>query len=298
MLTLRQIEILRTVILEGTTVGAAQRLGMSQPAVSNAIRKMEVSLGFQLFERANNRIHPVDAARILLEDSEPIFTTLRTLEERIDDLRTDKLSRLRLLSTGPLGMGLLPRVLKKYAASHPGMTYRYDIRRLSQVVRGVESGQADIGFGLELPPHPSLSVDRLTVAEMVCVCPRAHPLARLDTVTPADLRRETFIALDSETTLGEVTRQGFRSAGEPFAFTFEVSNAATACAMVRAGLGAALVDPWTARQVGSEHLAVRPFSPGLECTAYAFWSARQSLSRISAEFLKSVRHEMASHDPV
>ncbi|WP_417724467.1 LysR family transcriptional regulator [Salipiger sp.] len=297
MLSLRQIEILRTVILRGTTAGAARSLGMSQPAISNAIRKMETSLEIQLFERSNNRIYPLDSAKILLEDSEPIFSTLQALEERIDDLRTDKLSRLRILSTGPLGLGLLPEVLKKFATSHPGMTYRYDIRRLSQVVRGVETGQVDIGFGLELRAGPGLVTQKLAVEEMVCICRPDHPLASRGAITSDDLRGEPFIALDGRTTLGEVTRDGFRKAGVPFEFAIEVSNAATACAMVRAGLGSALVDPWTARQMNDGKLCVRRFTPRIDCAAYAFWSGRRSMSRVCSQFLSAVRRRIAADAP-
>ncbi len=289
MLSLRQIEILRAVILLRTTAGAARALGMSQPAVSNALRKMESSLGFQLFDRSANRLVPLEAAKILFEDSEPMLAVQLALKERIDDLRTDKLSRLRILSTGPLGLGILPRVLKKFAVGHPGLGVRFDIRRLSQVVRAAEAGQADIGFGIELGAQPGLTVEPLHSGAMVCVCPPDHPLAQCDAVTAQDLHRYDFIALDARSTLGEVTRDGFRKADVPFDFAVEVSNTATACAMARAGFGCALVDPWTPRQVADRDLIIRPFRPDLKITAYAFWSERRPLSRTGTQFLAAVR---------
>ncbi|PIL17730.1 hypothetical protein P775_23430 [Puniceibacterium antarcticum] len=122
MLSLRHIEILRAVILCPTTSAAARQLGMSQPAVSNAIRKIENTLEFQLFERFRNRLFPLDAAKILFKDSEPMIVVQRALKERIHDLRTDKHSCLRIFSTGPPGLGVLPRVLKKFVSIHPPMS--------------------------------------------------------------------------------------------------------------------------------------------------------------------------------
>jgi DNA-binding transcriptional LysR family regulator len=102
-MTLRQLEILRAVIRGETTTAAALALNMSQPAVSSAIRHMEAQLGFALFERVNNRLFPTEAARVLQEDAEPLFAIHAALELKLQDLRDDKITRLRILSTPPHG---------------------------------------------------------------------------------------------------------------------------------------------------------------------------------------------------
>ena len=69
-MTLRQLEILRAVLRFQTTMAAARVLGMSQPAVSAALKQMESQLGFALFERVNNRLFPTEAARMLQQEAE------------------------------------------------------------------------------------------------------------------------------------------------------------------------------------------------------------------------------------
>ena len=64
-MNLRQIELLRAVVRCETTVRAAHELGLSQPAVSNAIKHLESQVGFPLFERVNNRLFPTAEARML-----------------------------------------------------------------------------------------------------------------------------------------------------------------------------------------------------------------------------------------
>ncbi|MHB0687520.1 LysR family transcriptional regulator, partial [Roseomonas mucosa] len=153
MLTLRQIEILRAMVRFQTTMATARHLNLSQPAVSTAIRQIEAQLGFPLFERVNNRLYPLEAASILQEEAEPLLAMHAALTERLQDLREAKTSRLRILSTPPLGQGVVPRVLGGFARRYPKLKIHFDIRDLNDVVRAVESGAADLGIGLGLGPQ-------------------------------------------------------------------------------------------------------------------------------------------------
>ena len=111
-MNLRQIELLRAVVRCETTVRAAQELGLSQPAVSNAIKHLESQVGFPLFERVNNRLFPTAEARSLYEESEPIFTLHAALEARVQDIKENRAGHIRIIATPPLGYGVLPAALR------------------------------------------------------------------------------------------------------------------------------------------------------------------------------------------
>jgi DNA-binding transcriptional LysR family regulator len=293
-MTLRQLEILRAVMRLQTTMAAARELGMSQPAVSNAIRQIEAQLGFPLFERVNNRLFPLEAAVIIQEDSEPIFAMHAALADRVQDLREAKVSRLRILSTPPLGQDVLAQALEGFARHHPRVKTFFDIRELDEVVRSVESGKADLGFGLGLGPQPTLEVQALFEGRMVCVCPADHPLASRAVVTPRDLAAHPFIALDAGTRMGAAVRGAFQAARQTFAFRAEVRTCSTACALVAAGMGASVVDPFSAAHGGEGRLAVRPFEPAVPSIAWGFWSNRKPLSETARRFLGQVKWALAS----
>lgn len=292
-MTLRQLEILRAVIRLQTTMAAARHLGMSQPAVSNAIRQIEAQLGFPLFERANNRLFPLEAATIIQEESDPLFAMHAALEERVQDLRQSKISRLRILSTPPLGQGILPRALEAFARRHRRLRVFFDIRELDEIVRSVESGKTDLGLGLGLGPQPTLETERLFEDRMVCVLPPGHPLVACPTVTPQDLAGHAFIALDAGTRMGAAVRMAFQAARQAFAFRAEVRTCSTACALVQAGLGASVVDPFSAAHAGAGPLVIRPFEPAIPSTAWAFWSNRKPLSETARRFMGEIRPALA-----
>lgn len=284
-MNLRQLEILHAVLREETTAGAARLLGLSQPAVSNAIKHMEGQLGFALFERINNRLFPTEAARTIAEDAEPLFATYRALELRLQDLREDKVSRLRLLSTPPLGHGTIPAAMESLLRRQPRLRIFFDVRHLDEVVQSVESGQTDLGFGLSLGHHPGLQVQPIFQGRMVCVCRADHPLAGAEAVAPADLARHGFIALDAETRMGAALREAFMAERAPLSARAEVRYCETACVLAEAGLGAAVVDPFSAARAMSRGLVIRPFLPAIPSAAFAFWSLRRPLSPLARQFL-------------
>ncbi|HWX49546.1 MAG TPA: LysR family transcriptional regulator [Roseomonas sp.] len=292
-MTLRQLEILRAVIRGQTTMAAAKLLAMSQPAVSSAIRQIEGQLGFPLFERVNNRLYPTDAARIIHEESEPLFIMHAALEERVQDLREAKISRLRILSTPPLGHGVLPQVLASFTRRHPSLRTFFDVRDLDEVIRGVESGQTDLGFGLNLGTQPTLEAEELQRSRMVCVCHTDHSLAQRTVITPADLPAQGFISLDGQARMGIALREAFQACRQPFNFSVEVRYCNTACVLVEAGMGAAVVDPYSAAFPGRPHLTIRRFEPAIPCTAWAFWSARRPLAELGRRLVREVQQALA-----
>lgn len=283
-MTLRQLEILRAVLRFQTTMAAARVLGMSQPAVSAALKQMESQLGFALFERVNNRLFPTEAARMLQQEAEPLFTIHTALEQKLQDLRDDTITRLRILSTPPLGHHALPRALDLFLRHNPRVRIFFDVRDLDEIQRQIEAGATDLGFGLSLEHRPGLMAQPLLEDRMVCVCRPEHPLAALPVVRPADLAAHPFIALEAGRRMGAAVRQAFLEARQPFLFRAEVRYADTACALAAAGLGASVVDPFSPRRAPRE-LAVRPFEPAIPSIAYAFWSGRTELPRTARRFL-------------
>src|SRR3981189_3474398 len=124
---------------------------------------------------------------------------------------------------------------------------------------------------------------------MVCVLPPKHPLAERPVITANDLVGLPFVGLERGTRLGEAVRDSFAQAGAPFQPTIEVRYCNTACVLAAAGVGAAVVDPFSPRQGGSHDLIVRPFAPQKTPVAHMLWSEAEPLSRLAKAFLNEVR---------
>lgn len=291
-MNLRQLELLRAVIRCDTTVGAARELGLSQPAVSNAIKHLESQLGFPLFERINNRLFPTEEARALYADSEPIFSMHAALEAKVQDLRENKAGQIRIIATPPLGYGIIPTALQRFLAKRPKVRVSFDVRRLEDVTENVETGVSELGFVLGIGDHPALLTEPVYEGRMVCVVKSGHPLAKKRAIRPADLRAEPFIALERGTKLGTTVRQAFEAVGEPFRFAVEVRYCHAACVLAASGIGVAVVDPFSPAASGKSSLVVLPFEPKTPVSAYVVRSRTRPLSRLAEEFLREVRRSL------
>ncbi|QCK87087.1 LysR family transcriptional regulator [Phreatobacter aquaticus] len=296
-MNLRQLELLRAVIRCETTVGAARELGLSQPAVSNAIKHLEQQLGFALFERVNNRLFPTAEARALYQDSEPIFLMHAALEAKVQDLRDTKAGQIRIVGTPPLGYGAIPSALRRFLAKRPKVKVAFDVRRLEQVVETVEMGVAELGFVLGIGDHPALDVEPLLASRMVCVVRPDHPLAAKGVVTPADLHGEPFIALERGSRLGTAVREAFQQAAVPYNFAVEVRYCQTACVLAENGVGVTVVDPFSPTCSGHYDLVVRPFEPATPVTAYVLRPKGRPVSRLAEAFLREVRTSLEDVAP-
>ena len=288
-MNLRQLEILRSLVRHRTTVAAAKDLGLSQPAISNALKSMEANAGFALFERINNRLFPTAEAMTLYKDGEAIFTLHSQLESRVRDLRDNRSGRLSIVATPPIAYGILPAALRQFMSMRPETRVFFDVRRYEGTIDAVLNRSAELGFALGLSDHPGIACEIVHKAEMVCVFTPGHPLSLKKIVSAKDLVEFPLIGLERGTRLGEALRHSFTQANVPFRPVVEVRYCNTACVLAAARVGVAVVDPYSPRQGGSHDLEVRPFLPTTPSTAYMLWSEAQPLSRLARSFLDEVR---------
>lgn len=289
-MNLRQIELLRALIRCETTVGAGEQLGLSQPAVSNALRQLEKQIGFPLFERINNRLFPTEEARMIFAESEPIFAMHSALAARVHDLKEHRTGLVRIMATPPLGYSAVPIALRNFLERRPQVRVFFDVRRFENVLRAIEEGEAELGFvmGLRKTP-PTLESEMLFEGEMVCVMQRDHPLASREVIAPADLRGERLIALERGTRMGTLLREAFAQAQEPFAYAVEVRYANAACVLAENGVGVAVVDPLSAMYGHYPSLIALPFAPRTLVSASVVRSRKRSLSAQAQAFLDDMR---------
>ena len=289
-MNLRQLELLRALVQCETTTGAGRKLGLSQPAVSNALKHLEAQVGFPLFERVNNRLFPTSEAMSLYKDSEPIFALHAALALKVQDLKENKTGHVRLIATPPLGYSVVPTALKQFLTKMPKVRVSLDIRNFDHVLEGIDNGIAELGFVMALDHDaPMLETETFFEGRMVCVMPPDHPLASKTVIVPADLASVTFIALDRVTRMGGLVRRAFAEVKAPYDFSVEVRYCHTACLLADSGVGVAVVDPLSPLCGKYADLIVRPFEPASKVTASVIVSKKRPLSRPARDFLKEMR---------
>jgi DNA-binding transcriptional LysR family regulator len=277
IMNLRQVEVFRAVMTNGTTARAAEVLRISQPAVSKAIAEMERAVGFALFHRAEGQL--------LFREVEQTFTGLAHLRGAAARIRDYGSGELRIGSLSALSTNVMPRALAAFMKRHPQVAVTFQAR-MSSVVRDlVASGQFDLGVVADEIDKTGVEVRPFARYRASLAVPRDHRLAHRGVVKPRDLDGENFVALAPEDTTRREAEIVLAEAASRPRVVMETPYSTTVCAMVAAGIGVGLVDPMTAEPFLGRGLVLCAFEPALFFRTLLILPPHRPPSRILEDFI-------------
>lgn len=195
-MTLTQLEIFSLVAeLRGFTL-AAHRLGISQSAVSHAMKSLEQELGVELLRRHQSPVELSDIGEQLLLRARAMLGLANTLRQEAADARGMKSGTLRIGSFGPTSsIKLLPNILRRYREAHPGIEVHIDEGPDRQVTQWLEERRIDIGF--VVLPEQRFDTFALLEDQMVALLPVSHPLAARSALSLKDLCDTPFVLTEA-----------------------------------------------------------------------------------------------------
>lgn len=285
----RDIEIFRTVMTSGSATRAAKVLGLSQPAVSMALRRLEQRAGLELFQRPGGKLQPTQQAQALLAEVQRHFVGMDVIEQRIRSLKQFGAGRVRIAAFPGLGAGFIPRVLADLAAAGTRSMVSLQVMGSQEVRSQVLRDEVELGIVAQ--DISTAGVEHALFAHYfgVVALPAGHALARHNVITPKQLARHPFVALQPDDAVSLRLDAICRSHGVQLQTAVETSYTFSLCELVRNRIGVALVNPVTALDYLDAGLVFRPFSERLEFTALAMWPAGRPLSPFARQMLGAMR---------
>ncbi|MFK7939192.1 MAG: LysR family transcriptional regulator [Roseovarius sp.] len=259
-LKLRHLEVFNALYDAGSVSRAAERLNLSQPAVSVALGNLEDTLGFRLFHRERGFFAPTSEAALLYDNVQQGVAALARLEQRADEVRTGASGRVAVATNGVLAMNFLPRVIAAFRREYPGAHIDVRVESSRQIATLVGNRQMDIGF-IDMPvPVAGLKAE-VHQLECVCICGHDDRLAQLSEVTPADLAHRQVIGITGDHVVDQQLRSAMVEAGHELEQPVTSCYFAVARNMVAAGDGVAVVDPINGQTDLGDGVVWRPFRP-------------------------------------
>jgi DNA-binding transcriptional LysR family regulator len=256
------MEAFRAIMLAGSITAAARAQGLSQPSLTRTLRRIEDIVGFGLFERLGNRLAPTPEAQALLAKVQHLRGQLDTLDEAIGQIRLRGHGPFRLAASPAVARQLVPAALAGVRRHFPDAPLHLDTLPLSRVVDYLALGQGECFVTLEPISHPAVECRPIWPGYLVCVLPAGHALARRASLRPDDLTSHPLILCEPGTAYGEMQRQVLHEAGvDPVAGVI-VRVAETAIGFAASGMGAAVLDEFTALDAASDKVVVRPLDSG------------------------------------
>jgi len=228
---------------------AAQRLAITQPPLSGAIKALEDELGAILFERSSKRVALTPAGMALRAEAQQVIERMQRATAAVHAVSKGFQGRLEIGITGTMLYREPPHIVQRFQATMPGIEVLLRELSSTQQIDELLRGQLDAGFINATSVPPQLA--SLALANDTCLCclPSQHPLAACDTVSLAQLAHESFVMFAREAAPISHDRllALFSQSGIHPRLVHAARQCLTIVAMVAQGLGIALVPASVAR---------------------------------------------------
>ncbi len=235
--TLRQLNYAVAVADCGSITDASVRLGISQPAISAALKELEAEFGISIFLRQPaHRIVLSPAGQRFISQARHLLDQSHEFEADAQGLSREVQGTLDVGCFLPTAPFMIPLIIEHMAKHHPGMEIRLHEGNLDEINRWLTTGEIECALTYDMQPHPGIRFEPLIDTPVHAVLPKNDPLAKRKSVSLHDLVDRDMIAFDLPVT-PQYFRGLFLSLGVEPRVAYFVKTYEMVRSLVGAGLG-------------------------------------------------------------
>lgn len=240
-MNLHQLAVFQAVAATSSMTQAAERLGVSQPAVSKQVQELEESVGVALFDRAGRGVRLTRAGELLAGYAERIVGLRNEAERAVGELRGLERGKLVLGVSTTIGFYLLPPVLAEFHRCYPGVEVLVRIGNTEEIHRQLMAGEVDVVLSEGFVEPDDLVGERFWVDRLVVIASSRHPLADRNHVSLTELATEPFILREPGSGIRAVTEKALADLGISVRVAMALGSTEAVKRVVVAGVGVAIV---------------------------------------------------------
>lgn len=295
---INQLEVLMAVAQEKSFSRAAEKLHRTQPAISQAIRRLETEIGEPLFDRSSKDGTMTAEGRVLFGLAQQIVNLRHSAHAAIKDLKGLQRGKLSLSANEYTVMYLLP-LLPAFRARHPHIKIEVKRSLASRISSEILARETEIGIVSFKPNDAAITSVAVLTDDLALIVPTNHPLAGKKIVSVRELGAESFVAHNVPSPYRERVVRTFEKYRTPLNISLEMPTLEAIKRFVEGGMGVALVPRLTAQaeiargQVAA--LAVREMK--LERRLYLVYRKGATLSHAARAFLRVAREHKKPGNP-
>lgn len=270
----------------GSFSTAAQRLHLTQPAVSKRVAQLEQELDAALFDRIGRHVSLTEAGHALLPHAKAVQLELQAAERSVRDLAGEVSGQLRLATSHHIGLHRLPPVLSEFSSRFPAVHIDIDFMDSEQAYDLTLRGDTELAV-VTLSPAPANHIVALPIwtDPLDFMVQSGHPLTRQKKLTLHALSETAAILPGLNTYTGQIVKALFDTAQLPLQVSIATNYLETIRMMASVGLG------WTVlpRSMGDASLATLPVAnANIERTLGVIHHEGRRLSRAARAFIEAL----------
>ncbi|MBK3493467.1 LysR family transcriptional regulator [Viridibacillus sp. YIM B01967] len=268
---------------------AAEKLHISQPSLSNAVKKLEQEIGAPLLERSTRKFVLTDAGELLYLRASDMLSQMKIMNKEMEEVIVE--------GKGVIVLGIiesiktwLPSIIYSYKQRYPVMVFKlFDVLGAEHVIRSLKSYSSHAIITNQLIYDEDIVSIPLYTERLVAVLPYDHPLSQKELLHLDDLEQETFIiSTDGFQTRADVIN-AFKTDNLQLKIHFEIERFETALSLVRENLGITIVSENYVNGAVDKRIIQRPIDhPMLERTVYLAYMKNRHLPIAMQQFIQAV----------
>ncbi len=274
---------------------AAEKLKLSQPAISFQIKALEKKYGQPLIDRSTQYLSLTLAGEILLTKAKKILEIEEELEAEISSLSKEIKGQLIIGASTIPGEYILPSLVSIFKKRHPKVKILIEIGDSLEIIKKLLEQEIDLGFVGTTFPNPQISFKEFLPDELVLITPPKHPLTRKKSVSLEEAIKFPFLIREAGSGTLKTFEQALKKQGlslKDLNVVIELGSTQAILTAVEAGLGLSVVSRWAARTAALSNLiAVVPLKKAIKRDIFLVFRTKTSLNQAQKAFIDFVEKE-------
>ena len=256
--SIQQLRVFVAVAHSRSLAEASERVHLSQPAISIALRKLEENVGGALFARTTRQLALTPEGEAFLPVAVRLLNDWNEAFEDLNDQFSKQRGKVTVAALPTLAAGLFPRVIKLFHEAYPRINLSLHDVLAEQINQMVREGRADLGLSVPPSDAEDLTFEPVLEDSYVVVCPCGHPLLAQSAVAWSQLAAYPFIGINRLSSSRQDIDRLMQSVGERLDILCDARQIATVGRMVAAGLGISVLPSLSFRQIAADGIEYRP----------------------------------------
>lgn len=293
ILNINQLITFINVVEEPNLAIVAEKLELTQPAVTLHIQKLEDSLGVGLFRRRGRSLELTRCGEIVFQEAKKLISLHEALERRVID-GIDRVKKVIMVGAGPLTTDyIMPHVVASFKQDHPTVEVLVESSETDRIVRGVIDHSYDLGIIGVSVLNNKIQLEEWIEDELVLIVPPNHHFAARSSVRAEELVKEKFIWREGVTGIRRFVEDRFVRLGVNIQDSpaTEVASTSSVLSSINAGLGISIISKVaTTMAIKARHVIAVPIVD-VSLTRHLYITSRRlkRLIPVVGEFLNHVR---------
>jgi DNA-binding transcriptional LysR family regulator len=287
--TLKQLRAFVTVADKASFVSASKALHLSQPALSQTIRQLEIEVGNALFQRTTRSVRLTPLGMSFLPHVRHLLRQFESVMDDVKEVAARKRGKVAIACLPSVASRLMPRVVAVNDKLYPGIRVVIRDMNMRGILAAVTAGEADIGIGSAPAEDSGLESVVLARDYFHGLVPITSPLARRRTLKWSDLANLPFVAMTLDNGVRELIDAATGEQGIKLNIVAEVSNIATLNGMLEEGIGVSALPGLVLPRNDQSFIRHRILTePKVQRVIRLFWRGNVGLSPPAQAFVASL----------